>query len=180
MTAPEELYCRLDRRNRIVGVGGAWDAFALDNDGAGATVARVLGTDLLVHVTGDPTRALLDTVLWRVRRREHPVVLPFRCDSPDRERHMEMTLCGEPGEGVLIAYRQLRTVPLPFRLPLHFSASGLPRGRMLFRCSSCNRLLRDEVWREPASLGELPEVPIAVSYGICGDCRAAVDRLLPG
>ncbi|RAI40615.1 hypothetical protein CH341_23405 [Rhodoplanes roseus] len=160
-------------------MGGAWDAFALDNDGAAATVARVLGTDLLVHVTGDQTRSLLDTVLWRVRRKEREAILPFRCDSPDRERHMEMTLRAEPGQGVLLAYRMLRSVPLPFALPLNFSATGLPRGRMLFRCSTCNRLLRDGLWREPASLDEQPTVPIAVSYGVCADCRATVERLLP-
>lgn len=179
MPASDELYCRLDRRNRIVGVGGAWDRFALDNDGGAAVAARVLGTDLLVHVSGEPTRALLDGVLWHVRRAERPIVVPFRCDSPELERHMEMTVTPEPGEGLLFAYRLLRTVPLPFPLPLRFSASGVPRGRMLFRCSNCNRLLRDGVWREPSTLGDMPAVPIAVSYGICGPCRATVERLLP-
>jgi hypothetical protein len=179
VTEPDELFCRLDQRNRIVGVGGAWDRFACDNDGAAVVAARVLGTDLFVHVGGEPTRALLDTVLWRVRHAGRPVVLPFRCDSPDCERHMEMTVQPEPGDGILLAYRVLRMVPLPLATPLRFSASGVPRGRMLFRCSICNRLLRDGVWREPATFDDLPAVPIAVSYGVCGECRDLVERRLP-
>ncbi|CAL8981293.1 hypothetical protein RHODGE_RHODGE_02309 [Rhodoplanes serenus] len=176
MSASDEVYCRLDKRNRIVGVGGAWDRFALANDGGAVTAARVLGTDFLSHVSGEATRSLLDRVLRGARRSSAPVVLPFRCDSPECERHMEMTVQAEPASGILLAYRVLRVVPLP--VPLRFVGSGLPRGRMLFRCSTCNRLLRDGRWHEPSSV-DVPATPIAVSYGVCHDCRDTVERLLP-
>lgn len=181
VSAAVELFCRIDRKNRIVGVGGDWDRFALENEGAAATAHRVLGTSLLDHVHGEATAAVLVGVLEAVRRHARPARLPFRCDSPSLKRWMEMVFTPEPSAGVLFSYRLLATAPIA--APLRFSATGTPQGRLLFRCSSCNRLRRDGVWREPEEVSALLDahalaMPVGVSYGVCEDCRMQVARSL--
>ena len=49
MSTPFVVSYTLDRANRIVGVGGSWDNFALENDAANLLEPHVLGLSL-IHI----------------------------------------------------------------------------------------------------------------------------------
>ncbi|MFD2180735.1 hypothetical protein [Rhodoplanes azumiensis] len=185
----DPLSVRVDHTNRIVAVGGPWDEVALAN-GGGATVvvARVLGTGLIDHVHGDPTRMLVLTVLDRVRRGGTPCRMPYRCDTPHLKRWMEMTLTPVPDGTVTFEHRFLRSEPMQRPLRFALARPGAARGPAIIRCSSCNRVRDASGWHEPdavrfsatAGAPPDPDAPILVGYGVCEACRAQVERMLAG
>lgn len=72
----------LDRANRIVGVGGSWDNFALENDASNLLEPHILGREISEFVVGDTTRIFLFTMLDSSRVLEKLITRPYRCDSP--------------------------------------------------------------------------------------------------
>jgi hypothetical protein len=178
------LYYRLDANDQIVDVGGkGWDAFARENGGVDAMRSRIIGTKLYAHVSGKVTRLYTWTMLDSVRRLGRPAVRPYRCDSPDLKRFMEMTIEDAGNGELLLSHRLIRTEPL--RRRAHFSAVGGPTHKIFVRCSMCNRLNVDNGWLEPdiaashPKLAELRE-DIPVIYSVCDACQVDVKNRVRG
>lgn len=171
----QSLFYALDREDRIVDVGGAWDDFALENDGKSVLRERILGTLVFKHVNGDISAMYLRTLLSSVRLLGRPVTRCYRCDSPGTKRFMEMTLTPDVEDGVTIAHRLLRTESLPVRF-IFTVANGRPS--FAVRCSMCNRLKKEGEWQEPEVLldkGDWADTrPRSVIYGICDNCMAGI------
>lgn len=173
--ASQSLFYALDRQDRIIDVGGAWDDFALENDGKSVLRERVLGTPVFKHVNGDISAMYLRTLLSSVRLLDRSVTRCYRCDSPGTKRFMEMTLTPDADDGVMIAHRLLRTESLPARF-IFTVAKGRPS--FAVRCSMCNRLKQDGEWQEPEVLLSKHDwgnaQPRSVIYGVCDDCMTGI------
>ena len=168
----------LDRANRIVGVGGSWDNFALENDASNLLEPHVLGREIIDFVVGDTTRIFLFTMLDSSRVLEKPITRPYRCDSPQYRRFMEMTLEPRPQGVIELRHRLLRVEAVDY--PIKFTAvpGNAPKG-LIKRCSMCNQIKIKGDWLESSeaiSKGLLAKADqCQVIYGVCENCQ----RLLP-
>lgn len=163
----------IDGRSAIVRVNEAWNAFALQNDGAACTSPTILGRPLREFVTGDATRMLLDAMLQRVALHGRELEYDYRCDAPGLKRYMRMRLTPEAGL-IRFDHTVLRTEPLA--PATRFDAAPQPRGGLDVRCSMCNAVKVQGEWLEPdvaRARGALAERNV-VAYGVCAACQDVV------
>jgi hypothetical protein len=169
---------RLDDQDRIVEVNSNWDRIARENDGEAVVADRILGTKLYAHVTDEPSRMYVWTMLDSVRKLFRPSVKLYRCDSPDLKRHMEMTILPESGGGLLVKHRLIRIEKMPLRVRFISQAGGHPP--LVLRCTMCVKLKIEGVWLAPDAtvLAGVSQSDGAsrVAYSICEDCRDAARR----
>ena len=97
---------RVDAKDVIVDVGGAWDQFAEVNGG----VPNVLGRPLWHFVAGNDVRGVWAVLLRHVRTEWEPLAFLYRCDAPGLRRLMQMELVPQPDGGVAFNSRQVRAV----------------------------------------------------------------------
>jgi hypothetical protein len=111
----------------------------------------------------------------RVRGEARSVELPFRCDSPEVRREMDLEIAANSsGRYVVFSARMRSEERREEAQPL--LAAGAPRGEpTLTMCGWCDRFLVGGEWVEVEEaaarrglfrLDELPEI----SHGICPDC----------
>ncbi len=174
MPSDSDLFYLLDTDNRIVRVGGPWDAFVLDNLGPGgegrdALAERVIGRALEDFIHDAPTLALLTRLIDGARFLKWERRLDYRCDSPDQKRYMSMSLRPEAEGRVILTHTVLRSEPV---LPaFHWRAAT--QGAQ--RCSLCNRVRIGDAWVEP----DHPRVrgapqPLPVAHTVCPVCSYSV------
>ncbi|MFH1059913.1 MAG: PAS domain-containing protein [Pseudomonadota bacterium] len=185
---------RIDADGRIVAVDAAWIAFAQRNWRPDFKPALVLGRPLEDFIDGLDTQAVHRLAAARVRVRGRGFTLPFRCDSPDLRRFMEMTITPLADGGLEYSCLLLREevrAPVPFR-----PCGPCAVERKLKACSICLRLERP-AWgllrgQKPAPAGDaagtwleaeqvLPLVAALeegyfppLTYAVCPDCRRAL------
>lgn len=176
--------CRyeVDTEDRIVRVGGAWDAFALANDGEALAGRTVLGKNLWQFVIGLENRLVYRQMMDYVRDRTRVVRFLFRCDGPDQCRLVGMRVAPEPGGGCSFETAVLCEHPHP-HLPLldiHIPKSA----NTVALCNWCMRADCGPIgWRDladPAVRSTLVDpfgTPRPV-FTICPDCLAAIRHAL--
>jgi hypothetical protein len=176
----QEWWYELDADDRLVAVGGEWDAFAQENGAPGAVRAQVTGRSFFAFVAGMETAHLLRRILQAVRAGTRTIEVPFRCDGPGVQRFMNFR--GEPlrGGGVRVTTRLLRELPLDAAPP-----AGAPDpDAMIAMCSWCNRIrVHEGAWLEVAEAAAhlglfLAPAPPAITHGLCGACLEAMEPLL--
>jgi len=176
VTAP--LRYTLDANDAIVAVAGDWDLFALANGGEAILAARIVGRRLDDFITGDVTRMFVRTMLMSARTLKREVQRPYRCDSPQMKRLMQMTITPRGSDWLDVCHCQLHQEPWQRPQPIIAAASACT-GTFIKRCSMCNRIRVRQEW------GEVDEaLPMAarlnVVYGVCPDCLQGVAlRLSP-
>lgn len=174
MNAAAEIYYKLDPDDHIEDVGGAWsEPDSRDN---------VLGQSIYDYVIGHFTRKFLREFLTEARSANIPRSRPYRCDTPNLKRLIEMRAIPMAGGHLLLEHRLLQVAPLPFDIP--FTSARKKGDAHYLRCSHCNRLRKRStvLWIEPESGREFsPEFPLTVIHTICAECRAgfAVPPLKP-
>jgi hypothetical protein len=161
----------LDVHDGIVGVGGDWDAFAVENGAPQLRAPAPIGRPFRDFVHGLELREALRLLFQSARRRGARCRLPFRCDAPDLRRHMEMDL--EPGpEGELTI--RCRALSLEARPRLPLPTPGAPR--LEVACAWCLKMRLGSAWVEPEEAlranGLLEGAPFSLSHGICPPCAA--------
>lgn len=174
----------LDGDDRIRGVGGGWDSFATANGAAELAGDALVGRSLWDCIAGPEVRELYRALFDRVRSRGRTVDVPFRCDAPDRRRHMQLRvqpISGASLEGLELIASLERSVPRDM-VELHHGQG--PRGELLVMCSWCKRLRLDE-WcdiedaatKHGVLLG--PELP-PITHGMCPGCQESILASLEG
>jgi len=168
----------LDVGDVIVDIAPGWESFAQENDAHDLDIRRVIGRNLLSFVQGDVTRMYVRTLIQSARLLRKPLIRPYRCDSPDHRRFMEMRLTVEKSGLLRWEHRQVRSEPLARRL--EFQAINIPvKPHAVVRCSMCNRLKSRHGWTEP-DLPDIPEVhqngAIPVIYGVCPNCLTSLPK----
>ncbi len=173
---------RVDSLDCIVWVDPSWVEFARSNGAPELGADRILGHRLSEFVSGDEVRHLWGLVLQRVREEERPVTLPFRCDSPDRRRFMELDLAPLGDGRVELRARLLREEA---RDRVALLDSRVPRSDdVLPICSQCKRIQTPEdEWIEVEEgiqeldlfgAGLLPRL----THGLCDPCHASFENIL--
>lgn len=171
----------LDRKDRIIEVGGSWDRFAIENNSAPACLSdKVCNRPLVDFISGDETRMWVYAVFMLARARQHPIERNYRCDSPDERRYMLMRVLPEQNGELEVQHEILRCEKRSH--PVNFTpVSGiLPSSHL--RCSICGRLRNGGAWVEPETflppddLSHGSDKPLRVNYGICEECRQSVAR----
>lgn len=140
----------------IDSVGGDWERFATDNDCRCLTPGQVLGRSLWDFVRDEDTRRLYESLLRKVRATGRPVSFPYRCDSPEEARHMEMRLEPLPSPsaqesgtgGGRVAFSNWTRKVEPRDPRLYHQAVLSSRKRFVFQCSICNKVRHSAHWRE--------------------------------
>ncbi len=186
MTAIRTLtarYALSDADHRIAWTSANWDRFARENGAPELASGGVVGHPLWRYVEGAETRLVYEAVFERVRHTGREAVLPFRCDSPDLRRFMELRVARverESGVFLEIAAELLREESRPAVDLLDPSA---PRAGATVRlCSFCKQMrVEGDRWLEledaVAHLDLLgADVQPPLSHGICPDCEASVRR----
>ncbi len=179
-----DVVYRVDTDARLVWVGQGWEAFALENDAPELADPSIVGESLWRFVDGIETRHLYEMMFEKIRRERTTVVVPFRCDSPELRRYMELRigLASPSGAELELVAALLRTEHRTMTPPCGQRASG--RGEMLGICSFCKRvevMAADwiEVDEAVSRLGLLAAARLPnLSHGVCPDCRSRVHELM--
>lgn len=177
MQETEGAPCRyeIDAADRITAVSDSWLEFAQANDAPGLTREAVIGRSLWDFIAGDETRDLYRAVLARVRNEDVPIILPFRCDSPEYRRWMRLVMTPRMSDCVVldgVLVRKLERLHLGILDP---QAPRLPDE--LPMCSCCKRVAIESSWLEPEdaitrlhALGAEPYPHLR--QVVCDACRA--------
>lgn len=174
---------RIDAGNRIIDVDADWVAFARENGQPQLTPAAVTGRPLLDFVADKETRHLYELLLQKVRRTRRPVSIPFRCDSPEIRRFMELRILPLRESEIEFTGVLLRQ-ELRDRAVLLDESARRPESTLAI-CSWCKRVRVAEQWLEVEdavarlNLFDSERLP-QLTHGICPDCQAMVLAKLEG
>jgi hypothetical protein len=172
----------VDAEDRIVGISGAWDKFARENDGRSLVGRAVLNANLWQFVTGLENRLVYRQIMDYVRARTRVVRFLFRCDGPDHCRLVGMRVAPEPNGGcsfetsILCEHRRPHLPLLDARSPKSSDTIALCNWCMRADCGPLGwRDLSDPAVR--AMLREPTDAPRPV-FTICPECLAAIRHAL--
>ncbi|HEX8568490.1 MAG TPA: hypothetical protein VF699_00995 [Caulobacteraceae bacterium] len=172
---------------RVLGLS-AWCDFAAANDAPELAPIGVIGTSLFDMISGedvrDAYRAMHQAVVTGARPR---ACFTFRCDSPDVERWMRMSISlvrGEGDVGVLYQSQLIRSEVRPsvalFSRELLLQGLRGEAGRPIVAiCSYCQRVAEGQGggrwWMDAASYYRRGGgSQVRVSHGVCDACMANV------
>ena len=169
----------IDDRDVLVSVSDAWLQFAAENAAGSLTRDAVLGHPLWEFVDGDATRDLYRLLFARIREDAKARTVPFRCDSPDRYRFMELRMAPEEADGIALHAVLLREQPRTYCPILDLA---LPRTHYSYpACSFCRRIFAFGDWLEAEEairrLGAFDESRApGLEPGVCDACRRRAVR----
>lgn len=156
----------LDSDDRITDVGRAWDHQALLADAPNLLGEQVRGTFLRDHIQDHRTWLTTKGLLDRARNHFMPLALTYRCDTPDRKREFVMVVGGIGQNAVKVSHHMLSDVECG---PIVSFETAVSRGKVVDRCSICNRLNFDDKWVDPFTLGE--DIRAVPRYVVCDECE---------
>lgn len=175
---PRRFIWTIDGADKIVQVNDDWLAFAGENTAPSLTAALVLDQPIWGFIQGRETIYLYEEIFGRLRAGVSPVTFPFRCDSPDCRRFMEMKLFLLPGDAIQFISHILRE---EWRDPVDLlEASGDRSEEFLKVCSWCRKVyIPGHGWEEvEAAIDALDlfgrlSLP-RMTHTICDSCYDAV------
>jgi len=173
----------IDDADKIVHVNDDWLAFAQENTAPQLTASLVLDQPIWRFIQGQETSYLYRQIFRRVRAGKSPVKFPFRCDSPDCRRFMEMELSLLPGNAIQFMAHILRE---EWRDPVDLLDASRDSTREFLKiCSWCKKInIPGRGW------GEIEAAIVALdlfghhpmprmTHTICDACRGALRLELP-
>ena len=169
-----EITYRVDSENRITSISPEWSEFATENDSPGLTEGRVLGRSLQEFIAGAEMVHVWEALLETVRAGHRIQAMPYRCDSPECRRFMEMSLIPLPGRAIELQSRVVREEPRPHVALLDPST---PRtDKFVTVCGWCKKVkLEAYEWVEMEEacrrLGLLERRALpGITHGVCLEC----------
>lgn len=180
-STPSTSY-RINANGIIEEIGGDWEYFAQENQGRELKVDQVLGNSLWTYIKDKGTKRLYEMLLNRIRKTGEMLKFPYRCDSPNKRRYMQMELQLNSDGGFEFnnfVLREEERDPNQFFKQRFYSPIA-----MVIVCSFCNKVRRkkaqgwvevDEMAREEKILDH--ENPLRIAYGVCQDCQQRVNVL---
>ncbi len=129
---------RIDASDRIVEASDSWDVFAAENKAPRLTRKEVVGRFLWDFIEGSDTRHLFRLMLSKARASLSSMRIPFRCDSPEARRFMEMEIRPRPDCSIDFVCATLKTEA---RTPVAFIDPDVDRSNEWRTiCSWCKRI----------------------------------------
>lgn len=164
---------QIDAEDKLVYLNEEWSAFAIANGAPNLTPKYILKRPLLDFVSDAETRELYRILFSRVRETLRPVTFPFRCDSPDLKRFMEMELIPQTDKSIQFNCTVLKVEPMPY-LKL-FDPKAEHSGQLLNICSWCKRIKIGSDWveaEEAVTILDLfnSDTLPKINYGACPHC----------
>ncbi len=186
----DTVWYRIGSQDEILAVSKKWDEFALENGAPHLQASYVVGRSLWSFISGAEVRHLYELLMARIRGSQRTLVLPFRCDAPDRRRYMEMAVAGMPSREVDFVTRVIREEPRESTWletaeadPLRTSQGGAEQS-LLAICSWCKKVrLSETEWVEleqaiaRLALFQRETLP-RVAHGVCQDCYMGLVKAL--
>lgn len=165
---------RVDAQDRVVFANAEWFDFARENSAIALRPDLVVGASLWNFIGDSETKHLFAILLQQVRATGKPVTLPYRCDSADCRRFMELRIARSDDSGVEFCSRILRQEQ---RARVRLMADEVERtDAVLIMCGWCKKAaLPDDRWVEVEEavqvlqLFDAPRLP-RISHGICDEC----------
>lgn len=170
---------RIDRENIITRVSENWESFARDNSWTGRdNPDNVVGHLIWDFIEGIETKYLYREVFQRVRLGKPVGPIPFRCDSPQERRLLELFLTPLPGGQIEITSTIVRTES---RDPVRLLDKEVSRSSQRVRiCSVCKKIaISQNTWVEieeglaQLRIFEADEIP-GLTHGLCPACYQLV------
>jgi hypothetical protein len=168
----------IDAADKISYVNDDWLTFARDNTAPQLNASVVLDRPIWRFIQGQETGYLYQQIFDRVRAGVSPVKFPFRCDSPDCRRFMEMKLSLLPGGAIQFISHLVRE---EWRDPVDLLDASRDRsGEFLKVCSWCKKInIPGQGWGEiEAAIGPLDlfghHTTPRMTHTICDSCHDAV------
>jgi hypothetical protein len=169
----------IDHDDRIVYLNNGWDFFAEENEAGHLVQAHVQHRSLWDFISDAETRHLHQVLVARVRARQLPLAMPFRCDSPSVRRYMKMEIA--PAPEAAIEYRCAVT-RIEQRAPvLLMEQKGWRSDTLIRMCSWCKKIhIGDDLWQEVEAaiqklqLFERKRLP-EISHTMCDECLRKLD-----
>lgn len=171
-TDSQKVIYWLDRKRNIIEVGGAWDRFALENDASKAFSRQVQGNSVWKYIRDDSTRMWLDTLLQLAEITGDAVERPYRCDSPDTRRYMQMKIIPEKPGVLRVEHRVVSTEKR--NRTVYFKTSDQMSRNMVSRCSICGRVKSKDQWQEPDQGTQEKPLNLTVVYTVCPTCSSSL------
>ncbi len=138
---------RIDSSDCIDYVSPEWLDFAGSNDAPELTESSVLGKQIWHFIADRRVRQLYKTLFCSLRSEQREAVIPFRCDSPETMRQMDLLMRSAPGGGIEFAGRLINEKD---RSPITLFSRRVRRTREMVRiCSFCRRLEIGGNWLAP-------------------------------
>jgi len=166
---------RIDGDDRIVWVSDTWITFSQENGAAESCHPdAVLNRSIWDFIDGIETRYLYDIVLKKIRKTRNSARLPFRCDSPDKRRYLELRISAAGTDTVEFVSTVIRE---EVRDTVVLLEPGIPRSEKFIKmCSMCKKVeVAENSWQDIeaaiASLGLFEELNLPkISHGLCQEC----------
>jgi hypothetical protein len=161
--------CVIDVDSTIVYCNPAWDLFALQNNGPGATAGHVLGRSLFSYipaVLNSQYRTLVDTA--RLGRKSSGS--NYECHSPDQFRIYRLIVLPIPDTDLIAMVHSLRVERAMMFGPMDVSAYHHGPGNVVTLCAQCRRTKNNHhrYWDWVPEFVRTP--PRRISHGICPEC----------
>ncbi|ARN74279.1 hypothetical protein [Oceanicoccus sagamiensis] len=140
--------------------------------------ARILNSPLFDFIEGDDTRYMNSVLINRVRETKIQLTVPFRCDSQDHRRYMEMSIIPLEDDGLrfknfLVKSEKKQDIVLS-NLDTHKSID------VISMCSWCNRFKVTNTQWEEADIA-VRELGLfgdndrkRITHGICQTCSELI------
>jgi hypothetical protein len=173
---------QIDSKDRIIFVNEAWLSFARENNAPDLSLDSVMNKPLWYFITDFETHHLYKTIIARTRTTGTSIRIPFRCDSPDCRRFMELEISSASGGVVEFKGRVLKQES---RDPIDFFDRSTERSReMATMCSICKKVkVHGRRWYEVGEAIDVfhlfgPPKPPSISHGLCPGCAKSARQLI--
>ena len=178
-----------DLSSRLMAVGQEnWSASAGEN--GAAVLTAPLGLSLLDVIVGEDIRAAYNALHRSAARGERRLSFAYRCDGPDVERRMKMSLSPVRQRGEIIGVLYQSTVLSErSRPPLRFletveavAAMKDDRAPIVTTCSFCSTINlehdQQDEWVQPEEYYRRggPSA-VRLSHGVCPPCSRVISEL---
>lgn len=175
-TASEEcITYRIDADNYVESINGPWSDFAEENCAAELSATEQLsGRSIWSFIRGTEIKTLYQQIFDEVRMKQTEFRMPFRCDSPNFQRNMSLTV-SYAGENKLDVSSNLDQERSQLYVPLLEHNAALTKG-YIDCCSVCRRFSDgNDVWLSAAELARDTNILAAarlpsIRERVCGDC----------
>jgi len=171
---------QIDSNDKIVVVNDNWLSFAAENV-YNLSQESVVNKLLWDFIEDTETQHLYKILLEKVRTNQVKLKVPFRCDSPDCRRFMELEVFS-PYEN-FVEFR-CRAVKLEFRTAVGLLDVNSDRSNEFVRmCGWCKKIYVSAQWLEiEEAITELNLFAAAklpqLTHGICLSCKETIIQLL--
>jgi hypothetical protein len=185
----------LDENNIIRRVDEGWDNNLDETTRSERTTSSgIIGKPLFEFICDDTTRMYMQALLQLIRVKPQTLLRPYRCDTPEHKRFLQMRISCDDQGWVQISHEFLKSELRAKRVLFKTVPSGqVPTSQqpdsklaeeqthsaenlenIFIRCSLCNRLHDVELgyWREIEDISLVADLeqPIPVRYGVCLKC----------